>query len=143
MNYYEKYLKKRRKEKTKALVVMNESHSLLPEQEEILKREYNDIDFLSVPASGWTLKEMKKIIKQIKNKEYNGEKKYLDVIFVSPIPYMIMELTRKEVDLSGAGEYWDYTGIHVRIFHNDNREKKELPNGKIIQVVAREGWQLV
>ena len=31
----------------------------------------------------------------------------------------------------------------VLVFHNDRREKKELPDGLIIQVVAREGWQLV
>jgi len=31
----------------------------------------------------------------------------------------------------------------VHIFHNDNREKKELPNGKIIHTVAQKGWVLV
>lgn len=52
------------------------------------------------------------------------------VIFVSPIPYLIKFL---------AGS----TGTDVYVFHNDNREKKELPDGRIIQTVAKTGWQLV
>jgi uncharacterized protein (DUF111 family) len=47
------------------------------------------------------------------------------VIFVSPIP-ALMKLMR-----------------HWKVFHNDNREKKELPNGKIIMTVAKKGWVLV
>jgi len=28
------------------------------------------------------------------------------------------------------------------LLHNDRREKKELPNGRVISVVAQTGWQL-
>lgn len=31
----------------------------------------------------------------------------------------------------------------VLIFHNDNREKKELPGGKVVSVVSQTGWQLI
>ena len=34
-------------------------------------------------------------------------------------------------------------GTQVLVFHNDKRQKRELPNGKIISVVAETGWQLV
>jgi len=50
------------------------------------------------------------------------------IVFVSPIPYMVKELAKD---------------ANVLVFHNDRREKKQLPNGKIIQVVAETGWQLV
>jgi hypothetical protein len=52
------------------------------------------------------------------------------VVFVSPIPAMIKRL----VATKGADE--------VLIFCNDKREKKELPNGKVIYVVAQDGWYL-
>jgi hypothetical protein len=29
------------------------------------------------------------------------------------------------------------------VLHNDRREKKELPNGKVIMTVAKEGWMIV
>jgi hypothetical protein len=40
----------------------------------------------------------------------------------------------------------DGSGFNVpswQVFHNDRREKKELPNGKVIMTVAKEGWELV
>jgi hypothetical protein len=52
------------------------------------------------------------------------------IVFASPIPALI-----KKATLEFGG--W------VKIFHNDHREKKELPNGRIIMVVAQEGWELV
>ena len=47
------------------------------------------------------------------------------VVFCSPIPAMMKLL-----------DGWF-------VFHNDAREKVELPNGKIIMKVAEKGWQLV
>lgn len=134
-------MKKAEKRNTRAFVIINETHSLLPEQEQLLREQYDDWSVLSVPAAGWNIREMKKQIKKLTSKEIRGDKRYLDVVFVSPIPYMIRELTRCE--LWTVNDYAEDTGLRVRIFHNDRREKKELPNGKIIQVVAREGWQLV
>jgi len=104
----------------KAFIILNEQHSLLPEQEKILKEQFETYEIISVPASGWTLEEMKIKIVELSTKN--------TIVFVSPIPYMIKELAK---------------GGKVLVFHNDNRKKKELPNGKIIQVVAETGWQLV
>ncbi|WP_269919631.1 hypothetical protein [Caldifermentibacillus hisashii] len=130
------------KKQTKAIVVINETHSLLPEQESILTETYGDYEFLKVPTSGWTLDEMNVVIRKLTSTEVRNGKPYLDIVFVSPIPYLIMELTRREQNIASA-EYVEDSGITVRVFHNDQREKKELPNGRIIQVVAKTGWQLV
>ena len=130
-----------RRKRTQVLVVMNENHSLLPEQKRILETEYDEYQILPVPADGWTLEEMNSKVEEISTMELHEGKYYLDIVFVSPIPYMIRELTRREVYF--VNEYAEQTNRFVRIFHNDKREKKELPNGKIIQVVAKEGWQLV
>lgn len=131
------------KKMKKALVIMNENHSLLPEQEKILKERFEEYEILPVPATGWTLEEMNRKIEEILSSVKNNARTNIGVVFVSPIPYMIMELARREVELLGTGECWCQTGIQVFVFHNDCREKKELPDGRIIQVVAREGWQLV
>lgn len=50
------------------------------------------------------------------------------MVFVSPIPVLI-GLTVKN-------------GIDTYIFHNDRRDKKELPNSKIIMVVSQTGCML-
>ena len=104
----------------KAIVVLNEQHTLLPEQEKILNDFFDKWEIFSVPASGWTYKEMQEIAKEIGPKRDN-------IVFASPIP-ALMKLVAKT-------KWWT--------FHNDNREKKELPNGKIIMTVAKTGWQLV
>lgn len=137
----EKIHEKHRRKRTQVLVVMNETHSLLPEQKRILETEYDGYQILPVPADGWTLEEMNSKVEEISTMELQEGKYYLDIVFVSPIPYMMRELTRKEIFFSG--EYAEQSNRFVRIFHNDRREKKELPNGRIIQVVAQTGWQLV
>ncbi|HHX32210.1 MAG TPA: hypothetical protein GX712_06435 [Bacteroidales bacterium] len=117
-------------EKMPIYVIINETHSLLDEQKALIEKLRKDaflcddlhkVVTVKVPAKGWTLEQMKE-----KGKEMRGSW----VIFVSPIPFLIKYLSRD-------------MGTGVRIFHNDNREKKELPNGKIIHTVSRTGWQLV
>ena len=103
------------------LVVINEQHSVMTEQSAILNSTFSEVEFLKVPANGWTLKQMQK--------EASVLKEALDattvVVFCSPIPAMMKLL-----------DGWF-------VFHNDAREKLELPNGKIIMKVAEKGWQLV
>lgn len=126
------------------VIVMNENHKLLPEQELIIKERFPDLEaeFLFVPANGWTKEEMDQVVASFE-KEAIGPDRCLAqyIIFVSPIPYLIRELTRAEIIAYPECSF--ETGIRVYIFHNDRREKKELPDGRIIQVVAQEGWQLV
>lgn len=119
----------------RAIIVMNETHSLLSEQKEILGRTYEKFDILPVPSQGWTLDEMIDKIHEIHERACREK---LDVVFVSPIPLMIRELTEMSISPNSNNRRYK-----VRLFHNDRREKKELPGGKIVQVVAKEGWQLV
>lgn len=104
--------------KVKALIVLNEQHSLLEEQRGILDGLF-DWTIKPVPASGWTLSEMRGVLEELKS--FDGE-----VVFASPVPALLL-------GMEGRGF----------LFHNDNREKKELPNGKVIMAVAQTGWQLV
>lgn len=104
--------------KEKALVILNEQHKLMEEQVAILDGLF-DWTIKPVPASGWSLSQMREVIQELK--AFDGE-----VVFASPIPALLM-------GMEGSGF----------LFHNDRREKKELPNGKVIMTVAQTGWQLV
>ena len=104
--------------KAKALIILNEQHSLMNEQVTILDGLF-DWSVKAVPASGWHLSQMREVLQELKS--FDGE-----VVFASPIPALLM-------GMEGGGF----------LFHNDRREKKELPNGKIIMTVAQTGWQLV
>jgi len=121
----------------KAFVIINEQHSLLPAQIEILENRIGDYEIIRVPAMGWTLKEQYEILQKLVHHI---------VIFVSPIPYLMKQLSFYEgyghMENCDNGLLIGY-GTQVLVFHNDKREKKELPNGKIISVVAETGWQLV
>ena len=110
-------------EKPVCYVIINEQHTIKTEQIEIIEKEFaeTEIEYLKVPANGWTLSEMQDIFQEIKMGT---------VVFISPIPAM-MKMCSSTINLP-----W-FT------FHNDNREKKELPNGKIISVVADTGWKLI
>ena len=127
-------------------VVMSEQHSLLPEQEMLLNNafpayemaaEYGEEqvgycwEILPVPADGWNLNQMDEVIRDLKDVD--------TVVFVSPIPYLLAKLSREHDYVT------DSEVLHrdVRLFHNDQREKKELPNGRMISVVAQTGWQLI
>jgi len=102
----------------RALVILNEQHKLMDEQVAILDGLF-DWSVKAVPASGWSLSQMREVVQELK--AFDGE-----VVFASPVPALLM-------GMEGRGF----------LFHNDRREKKELPNGKVIMAVAQTGWQLV
>ena len=123
----------------KAKVVINEQHSLLPEQEAILNSQFGEgnWELLKVPSQGWNLEEQREIEAKLL-----GE---CEVVFASPVPVLMGLLIANTAYDNGYG---DASGLgrprkDIFVFHNDNRDKKELPNGKIIFTVAKEGWQLV
>ena len=103
-------------------VIINEQHTLLAEQEMMLIQYFgHDWQIIKVPAAGWTLSQ---IVSQL-----GATIKSSWFVFVSPIPAMMILAARR--------------GFGVMCFHNDAREKVELPDGKIISVVAKKGWMLV
>jgi hypothetical protein len=105
----------------KYVVVLNEQHSLIEQQQELLNNTFKMWDYLRIPTTGLNLDEMKELI--------NALSANTVMIFASPIPAMMSLLNKFEKEYI--------------VFHNDNRDKKELPNGKIIFTVAKEGWELV
>jgi hypothetical protein len=112
-------------------VILNEQHSLMEEQQQLLNEKFGDNwEIVPVPANGWTLAEQHKKVVELVNK-------YGDVVFASPVPFLMKEVSRESI----IGE--NISLFNVYVFHNDNREKVELPNGKIIFKVAKTGWQLV
>lgn len=121
----------------KAKVIINEQHTMFPQQVELLDSKYEEWETLLVPATGWTLEEQKeqaKILSDLKE----------DKVFASPIPFLLMTLSdwRGANSEMGPGRPVIFYG-NVLLFHNDKREKKELPGGKVINAVAQDGWQLV
>ena len=126
--------------KAKAYVIINKSHSLLPEQQRILEEKFEEYEIIPVPATGWTLEEMKKKAESICYKAAGAEVKYMGqggkvvyfpakspgnaVIFVSPIPYLLKELAVRSIQ----GDYAELATCRVYdvlVFHNDK------------------GWQLI
>jgi len=109
------------------VVIKNVTHRLFEEQQVLIEELANadEIKYLEVPADGWDLQEMNRVLENFES--YAGDTKF---VFVSPIPYLLKETVKRY-------------GDQVLIFHNDRREKKELPDGRIIQVVASKGWQLL
>ena len=117
----------------KALVLLNEQHSLMEDQERVLNEKFDEgWEIYPVPAEGWPLQEMANIICHFKGR---------DVVFASPIPFLITRLSWLEGRESEEGP------ASVRVFHNDNRVAREVPDGKggvrLIHSVAPTGWKLV
>lgn len=102
-------------------VIINEEHSLMEEQQQLIQA-LGEIHRVNIPAQGCSLKDLKEIAAQL-IQEGNP------VVVVSPIPVLLGLLSASNVP--------------TIVTHNDHRQKKELPNGKILSVVAETGWELV
>ena len=114
-----------------AIIIINETHSLLPKQEELLRERFDDFELLRVPSRGWTRSEMEKVLKELYGR---------NVVFVSPIPYMVASLSF----YAGFARGKDFYGEpgRVFIFHNDRRRKEEI-DGRIISKIDPKGWELI
>jgi hypothetical protein len=119
----------------KAKVIINEQHTLMAEQRQILDTKYDKWEFVKVPAEGWTLNEQKEQSQKLQSDS-------VDIIFASPVPYLLCSCTYL-FGFSMGMEYCPSPASEVLIFHNDIREKKEIPGGRIINVVSQTGWVLV
>ena len=113
----------------KTTLIINEQHTLLTEQKEILTAQFGTWTTILVPATGWTREERDIICDAIRG----------NVIFVSPIPGMILDLAgRASFESANHGSQT----VRPWVFSNDTREKKKLPDGKVISVTAQTGWYL-
>jgi hypothetical protein len=122
-----------------AKVIINEQHSLMPNQIELLDQKFGQENWerFNVPATGWTLEEQKELSHKLCGKKSEVK----TVVFASPLPVMIMFCAEKA---QRTRQFNCKLPIReVIVFHNDLRDKVELPNGKIIFTVAKTGWQLV
>ena len=138
----------------RAVIIINEQHTLLQVQEELLNKRFDSWDVLLVPASGWDLETQKDKCRYMENNyikaNHEEYQQGWSIVFVSPLPYMIKRLSSENsypgMESTCFGDKF-HTGEgdlnKILVFHNDKREKKELPGGKIINVVARTGWGLV
>lgn len=128
--------------KMKTLVVINEQHKLLEVQQQILNKKFENWEFLKVPANGWTLEDIKEIENKLKISQ--GVE---SVVFVSPIPVLIANLSFSGGFDDGFSHNPNANHIGdtpmVFVFHNDKRKKIELPDGRIINKIADDGWQLI
>jgi len=109
----------------KLYIIINEQHTLLPDQQRLIDErteEYDSIEEVKIPSCGLNLSEMYDLLDRL-----DPSKNML--LFVSPIPAMMSFIAQN--------------GDPFLVFHNDRRNKKELPNGKIIYTVAKEGWVIV
>ncbi|MDD3140470.1 MAG: hypothetical protein PHX08_16065 [Lachnospiraceae bacterium] len=110
--------------------VINQAHSLMEEQKEILNSLIDEGDNLirvDIPEEGLNLDKQIELAHSLMDEM--REEDYL--VFVSPIPCMLGYICA-QIESSQ----------NVLVFGNDKREKKELPNGKIIQTVSQTGWYL-
>lgn len=123
----------------KNVVIMNEAHSIVSEQEKILNETFDTYKFVYVPKDGWSYSDQRRIAKELVKEGGN-------IIFVSPVPVLLASIAfytgygRAGIEV---GQPFMGCDISLYLFHNDRREKKELPDGRIIQVVSHDGWQLV
>lgn len=113
------------------IVFINEQHYLLPGQVELLEDVY---ETRLVPKDGWTYEEQLVVANQALNDLRESEDDEDSVVFVSPVPALLKLLAH------ASGKFG---GFDCLVFHNDRRDKKELPDGRIISVVAKDGWELV
>ncbi len=109
----------------KLFLVINSQHTLLDNQKEVIKETFPELswEFVLLPAEGLNLIEIKKLVQELINEENPP------ILFVSPVPAM-MSL------LNGFDRQFF-------VFHNDKRDKKELPDGRIVFTVSKEGWQII
>ena len=123
---------------TKCIVVLNQQHALFDQQMDILGKKYDKVDYLRVPATGWTLAQINDVCDSLLMAD-------ADVIMASPIPALLMKLVKGiaySVGVADGDNVTNCIDINVYTFHNDNRIKKQFGD-KIVMTVAPDGWVLI
>ena len=115
----------------KAIVIMNEQHTLLPGQVSALERMFDTYETLSIPATGWDALKQEEVAEEILARMRTEAE---IPVFLSPVPLLLAHVSW------GAGRLGLFP---ARVFHNDRREKVELPDGRQIMKPAEDGWQIL
>ena len=122
----------------KCIVVINIQHALFDQQMDILGKKYDKVDYLRVPAAGWTLAQINDVCDDLL-------KGGADIIMASPIPALLMKLSKDiaySVGVADGDNCSNCIAVNVYTFHNDNRIKKQFGD-KIVMTVAPDGWVLI
>ena len=120
----------------KAIVILSEQHSLFPQQITLLDAMFESWHIEQIPAAGINQAEIRELAKNLASEMVFDTQ----IVIGSPIPLLLKLLSWEAGYLTMEGAGGEYS---VSVFHNDHRDKKELPGGKIIQVVSKTGWELV
>jgi len=120
----------------KLFIIKNKDHSIRTEYFSIIDEFRNkitptDMELINAPVNGWNIKQMNMVVIKIKEESYNYDK--ITVIFISPIPYLIREISM----LSGQNNKFD-----VKLFHHDKRVKS-VYNGRYVQKIRNSKIELV
>lgn len=102
----------------KTLLVINEHHILFEEQRQLL----GEFEECLIPKEGLNCGEIVDLALDIK--EWKGR-----VVFASPVPLLLKMVSQMKHD--------------TFVFHNDKRNKKELPDGRVINTVSETGWMIL
>lgn len=121
----------------KALVVFNQAHKLLPQQEELLNANFpRGWQILPVPEEGWDFERQCELAAELCEHP---------LVFASPVPFLLARVAaikaaraQRDLFLTIKVDLW--------VFHNDSRVAREVPDGKgavkVIHTVAPHGWIL-
>lgn len=109
----------------KAVVIINETHKLLPIQTEQIAATFEEWRLMHVPEQGWTKEQIGRVADEL----VEGPDA---IVFVSPVPLLLGYV-------APFGRVW--------VFHNDKRVAREVKdqqgNTKIIHTLSPEGWELI
>lgn len=139
-------------------VIINEQHTIMEEQDKLIRQELGNYELIDnpnmtrmvsdegivgnyevvkIPSEGLNKQQIEKLANELVNDAIvRGE----NIVVMSPIPLLLGILTR---EVARYGNEYDGLIGGVYILHNDKREKKELPDGRILSVIASTGWELI
>jgi len=132
--------------KHKAIIVMNSQHSLMDTQVDILKAKFDDYSVYPVPPMGWTMDQMDSHIQAIQ-KQISQSDTYTSVVFVSPIPHMMIRL--QDMAISADAGYDGGPAMPTIVYRygvgafQAPLRKKIQKGDSIFYTVPKKGWTLV
>lgn len=122
----------------KVVVIINEQHKLLPDQERLLNHTFPEgWSRWDVPADGLTADAQASAASVLADHP---------VVVASPVPFLTARLAAIKAACAQRSLFLD-TQVNLWVFHNDKRVAKEVPDSKggvrVVHTVAPDGWQLL